>query len=196
MQRAELKGDWTYAGDQAALENFVSRLDDTEIKGWVRAESLEQEKLVFDLQVDALDLDRYSAPAEETAEKAAKKRTIRPPDNAASTADDSQPGLGLPLEQLRTLNMEGRVAIGKLIDGGSRVKRCACQTQRAKGADSVESPQRETATAAITAAMCASMRRRISPNWGLICGLITSIWIATSNPRTRPQDAATAAMRQ
>jgi len=103
LQRAELQGDWTYAGDKAALENFVARLDDTEIKGWLRAISLEQEQLTFDLQIDAIDLDRYAAPADPNAGDA----------TAAQTAG-GQPAFGLPVEQLRKLDMEGRIVIGKL----------------------------------------------------------------------------------
>lgn len=103
LQRAELQGDWTYAGDKAALQNFTARLDDTTIKGWLRAISIEQEKFAFDLQVDALDLDRYSAAADPQT------------GNAAPTAKTTeQPAFGLPLEQLRKLDMEGRIAVGKL----------------------------------------------------------------------------------
>ena len=104
LQRAELKGDWTYAGDKAALENFVGRLDDTEIKGWVRAASIEQQKLVFDLQVDTINLDRYAEPADPNAGNAAV------PGKAVE-----QSAFGLPVEQLRELDMEGRIGVGKLI---------------------------------------------------------------------------------
>lgn len=103
LQRAELQGDWTYAGDKAALENFTGRLDDTVIKGWLRATSIEQEKLAFDLQLDGIDLDRYSAAAGPNA------------GNAAATAKaGEQPAFGLPVEQLRKLDMEGRIVVGKL----------------------------------------------------------------------------------
>jgi len=103
LQRAELQGEWTYAGDKAALENFTGRLDDTAIKGWLRAISIEQEKLAFDLQVDALDLDRYSAAADPQAGNA-----------VAPAKAGEQPAFGLPVEQLRKLDMEGRIAVGKL----------------------------------------------------------------------------------
>jgi AsmA protein len=101
MQRYEMQGNWSYAGDKAAIENIVTTLDDSEITGWVRVNSLKTQALAFDLELDNIDLDRYMAPTDETASN----------DTAAVNRDDS---LDLPVEDLRALNMQGRIGIGQL----------------------------------------------------------------------------------
>ncbi len=101
LQRYEMRGNWSYAGDKAAIENIVTTLDDSKITGWVRVNSLKTQALAFDLELDNIDLDRYMAPTDETASN----------DTAAVNRDDS---LDLPVEDLRALNMQGRIGIGQL----------------------------------------------------------------------------------
>ncbi len=106
LQRLEMRGDWTLAGDTAALENLQLKLDDSTISGWLRVNSLEREAAEFDLQIDTLNLDRYLAPESDPA----LRRAAHPPRPPAS-GDEA---LDLPMEELRALDLTGRFGIGEL----------------------------------------------------------------------------------
>jgi AsmA protein len=104
LKRYEMQGNWSFAGDKAAIENIVTTLDDTEARGWLRVTSLAASALAFDLQLDAIDLDSYMAPEEE----AAGGQTAG---SAAASGDES---LDLPVDDLRALNLQGRLGVGQL----------------------------------------------------------------------------------
>ena len=104
LQRLEMRGDWTFAGDTAALENLRLKLDASTISGWLRVNSIEKEAAEFDLQIDTLNLDGYLAPDSDTAA----------PGGASAGAASGDEPLDLPMEELRSLDLKGRFGIGKL----------------------------------------------------------------------------------
>jgi AsmA protein len=104
LKRYEMQGSWSFSGDKAAIENIVTTLDDTQARGWFRVTSLAATALAFDLELDNIDLDRYMAPAEEAA----------PSNQSAASAASGDESLDLPVEDLRALNLQGRLGIGQL----------------------------------------------------------------------------------
>jgi AsmA protein len=102
LQRYEMQGDWSIAGDKAAIENIATTLDDSKVRGWFRVTSLATGALAFNIELDNIDLDRYMAPEQETTGGGA---------SAAGSGDES---LDLPVEDLRALDVQGRIGIGQL----------------------------------------------------------------------------------
>lgn len=86
---------------RAALNELKILLDDTALTGTLAVEDFARQALRFDLAVDAINLDRYLPPPSAT-----------PPPTAGSATVGA---VELPMELLRSLNVEGRFRIGKLI---------------------------------------------------------------------------------
>ncbi|WP_428622762.1 AsmA family protein [Sedimenticola sp.] len=82
-------------------------LDDTRINGGA---SLKGSAIGFDLDVDSINLDRYLPPVKEEAEAPAKENG-----GATSQASGSGDEPLLPIEQLRSLNLNGTLKIGQMI---------------------------------------------------------------------------------
>jgi AsmA protein len=82
------------------LEKLSINLDDTHVTGGAR---LRGEAIGFDLNVDAIDLDRYLPPKREEQAGAGS--------GAAGGGDEEL----LPVETLRGLNLSGSLAIGRLV---------------------------------------------------------------------------------
>lgn len=108
LSRFELKGNWSVNGDTAALDNIVGQLDQTGLNGVLKVLSIEREALAFDMQLDNIDADRYLAP-ESAAESG----------GASPSSGNEQ--LDLPLNQLRALDLDGRLRIGALTFSGARL---------------------------------------------------------------------------
>ncbi|HEY5700484.1 MAG TPA: AsmA family protein, partial [Gammaproteobacteria bacterium] len=90
------------------LDKFRMKLDDTSLAGSVTAGLEKDAPLRLDLSLDALDADRYLPP--QSAKPAAT------PASAAATA------ITLPVEQLRALDVEGRLRAGQLKVTGLRLE--------------------------------------------------------------------------
>jgi AsmA protein len=106
LAQATASLDWTASTQHFAASNLNVSLDDTRIDGSARVDSFTQPAIGFALKVDVIDLDRY-LPPEETAEGA----TDQP---AAGKASGSDSAATLPLESLRSLNLNGKLEVGKL----------------------------------------------------------------------------------
>ena len=103
LQSFNVRADWSLNDDAAALEDIVIKLDDTTAKGWLRIPSLEKQSIRLDLQFDAMNVDRYLPPVDESATAASSDE---------SSEDDS---LDLPVEDLRALDVEARLGFDELI---------------------------------------------------------------------------------
>jgi AsmA protein len=97
--------DWTASLQHFAASNLKLSLDDTRIDGSARVDSFAAPAIRFALKVDGIDLDRYLPP--ETAEET----TAQPATGEAAGAAGEEP---LSLEALRSLNLDGRLEVGKL----------------------------------------------------------------------------------
>ncbi len=98
--------DWTASLQHFAASNLKLSLDDTRIDGSARVDSFAAPAIRFALKVDGIDLDRY-LPPETAAETTAQPAT----GGAAGAGGGEEP---LPLEALRSLNLDGKLEVGKL----------------------------------------------------------------------------------
>jgi AsmA protein len=107
LAQATASLDWTASAQHFAASNLNLSLDDTRIVGSARVDSFKQPAIGFALRVDQIDLDRYLPP------EAAEGATDQPAAGEASgsSSDSAEP---LPLETLRSLNLDGKLEIGKL----------------------------------------------------------------------------------
>ncbi|MDO9046964.1 MAG: AsmA family protein [Methylobacter sp.] len=95
--------DLTATTDSADLQNLGLTLDDSQIKGFINIKDFAQSIISFNLDIDALDVDRYLSPADKSSKP------------IASPAVLLAAGLSvLPVETLRKLNADGTVSLGKL----------------------------------------------------------------------------------
>lgn len=101
---AAVNSDWSLAGDTAKLTGFTLKLDDTTATGELQVVSIEKESLRFDLQFDAIDLDRYTEPMPEELAGGSGS-------SAQSSADEP---LDLPVEDIRALDLQGRLGFTEL----------------------------------------------------------------------------------
>ena len=108
LTRASLEASLTGDAKALAVEPLTIRLDDSTITGKLSVPDIAAQALRFDLAMDAIDADRYMAPqAAESAGGGAAPATT--PGGAAGG------GAGeVPMEQLRALDVGGKMRIGKL----------------------------------------------------------------------------------
>lgn len=90
-------GDYAYGGNALRMTRLELKLDDSTLRGSAAITDLATMALGFDLALDRIDLDRYRAPGATAAPSAA----------APSAAAD------LPVDALRTLELEGTARIGE-----------------------------------------------------------------------------------
>jgi AsmA protein len=103
LTNVELNAEWDFAGDVAEINNLQLILDDTTATGWLHLTSLEKQSVQFDLQLDDIDVDRYLAPVDESESTPATSST--------NASDDA---LDLPVEDMRALDVKGRLGFGRL----------------------------------------------------------------------------------
>jgi AsmA protein len=81
-------------------------LDETTVKGTLGIEDLEAMALRFDLDVNGIDLDRYMAPEKQEDVKTAGG-------SAPAAATSAVPPTEIPKELLRSLNLQGKLRVGR-----------------------------------------------------------------------------------
>jgi AsmA protein len=107
LTRLAGSGSWSLGKDALDLKGLDLRLDDSRLTGSLGLVNFDKPLTRFDLRIDQLDLDRYLAPA--TAGGAPAAQDKEKGKAAAAAADD------IPVETLRELRLDGRIAIGKLV---------------------------------------------------------------------------------
>ena len=90
-------------GDVVGLKDLSLKLDDTTVTGRAGLSSIERSALDFDLVVDAINLDRYLAPA------------AAPAEGAPGSAADA---IVLPAESVRGVNAKGALKVGAMTFSG------------------------------------------------------------------------------
>ena len=90
---------------QLQLSALDLALDETTVKGTFGIEDLEAMALRFDLDINDIDLDRYMAPS--------KKDEVKTAGGAASGSAKATPPTPLPIETLRSLNVQGKLRVGR-----------------------------------------------------------------------------------
>jgi len=109
LATTSLNGEWMFRSDKFALTNLNAVVDDTNLNGWLRLDSIERQVIRTEMQIDSIDLDRYIASGIEDDTGT----------GAAAGARESEP---LPVEPLRTLDMQGKLGIGELKFADARMQ--------------------------------------------------------------------------
>jgi AsmA protein len=99
------------------------RLDEALLEGSVRVTLKPSAAYQFNIQVDDIDLDRYLPPAKEGPKSGP----------AGGAKAKSTPPTALPLDMLRELNLEGKLAIGKAKMANVRLQRVDLQARGKDG---------------------------------------------------------------
>ncbi|MFO7288070.1 MAG: AsmA family protein [Gammaproteobacteria bacterium] len=94
LRRASAAATFVYDAERIGLDDMQLALDDSELTGNV---AVRGESLRFDLRVNQINIDRYLPPAQETD---------------APAEEGSLDEVDLPLDALRTLDAQGRLAFG------------------------------------------------------------------------------------
>lgn len=102
LQNAQAELEFTGDLTSAELKRLLVKLDDTSLQGNASVHNFSAPALKYELNIDALDADRYLPPK---AEKPAAPPTPAIAGAAAMT---------LPLDTLRKLDIDGKANIGKL----------------------------------------------------------------------------------
>ncbi|HET9679275.1 MAG TPA: AsmA family protein [Gammaproteobacteria bacterium] len=100
LTQASLQAGFAATPNSLTLEPLLITLDDSQLTGSIAVPDIAQQKLRFDLTLDAINLDRYLPPASEKAPEAA----------SAGELD----AIELPVEPLRDRNVAGTFKIGQL----------------------------------------------------------------------------------
>lgn len=104
LSNAQLSAAFDGTPKRIALKDLKLRLDDTTASGSVTVRDIASQSVAFDLNVDAIDVDRYLPPASESAHKEDK-----PAGDQGSIND-----IELPTQALDNLNADGTLRIGEL----------------------------------------------------------------------------------
>ena len=105
LEQATAALEWTASPQFFAASSLDLGLDDTRIDGNARIDSFAKPAIRFALKVDRIDLDRYLPP------EAAEETSGQPAAADAAGPRSTEP---LPLDTLRSLNLDGRLEVGKL----------------------------------------------------------------------------------
>lgn len=93
--------------DHLKLTKLDVRFDDSRLKGGISVKHFAKPAIGFNLALDAMDVDRYLPPPSKKS-KQSKPKAGTPASAAAAAAGQ------LPMEQLRALNISGKLRIGKI----------------------------------------------------------------------------------
>lgn len=115
MTRVAYSYNLNVSAKQARLDQIVIKLDNSEITGWVDIQDFELPKVRYELHATAINADAYLPPAakEAPAEKQAEA-PVAPPaagEGAAPAAAEEDPEIALPVELLRTLDLQGQLTM-------------------------------------------------------------------------------------
>jgi AsmA protein len=88
--------------DSIALENLVISLDDTLIKGFTRVKQFKNPAIAFNLAIDTIDVDRYTAP---------KQAGTAPASGATPATAVAAATTLIPMETIRGLNITGMIPL-------------------------------------------------------------------------------------
>jgi len=101
LSKASLTGNWLLRQDRFALTELNAVLDDTQLNGWLRLDSIANAAIRTEMQVDAINLDRYIASDDDT-------------DGGGGASSDSA-AEPLPVEALRGLDLQAKFGVGAMI---------------------------------------------------------------------------------
>ena len=110
LTRVSLESAIRADANQLVINPLTIHIDDSTLSGEVSLPDLKSQALRFDLALDAMDVDRYLAPAAPENETSGDSGAAP----AAATPGAAAAATEVPNEALRKLDMAGQMKIGKL----------------------------------------------------------------------------------
>jgi AsmA protein len=111
LTRMQTDLNFTAGLDQASLTSLTLLLDDTTVQGSADVKNFSRPAIVFGVDVDAIDVDRYLPPKKD--KPADNKQPAEPKATQAQQQTGQQPvPLGLPIDTLRNLDVTGKLTMG------------------------------------------------------------------------------------
>jgi AsmA protein len=118
MQRVSFTGKAAVGETAIAMSDMTLELDDSTMTGTLSVPTTENGALRFDLNVDAITLDGYMAPT----------------DDSMAAADDANEGdIEIPADLIRTLNANGSLKIGRAYLAGMEFEKLELGVNSANG---------------------------------------------------------------
>jgi len=104
----------TFKADTGAIEMNAIKLslDNTDITGWLHVTDMAQPAVRYKLHMSPLDADAYLPPVAAATES--ETESAEAADAPAAAAMEEDPEIELPVELLRTLNLEGQVTMERV----------------------------------------------------------------------------------
>ena len=114
LQQLTAKAHWQYSDQGLTAEPLQFTLDDSNLSGRIKVTDFTKPAVQFQLDIDAIDLDRYMPPPAEGE---------APSDSKTETAGAGKKGTAEnPFVALRTLDLNGKLTIGKLVVAKARME--------------------------------------------------------------------------
>jgi AsmA protein len=104
LESLELSSHFTAGADQVELKQLLLKLDQTTVKGDLEILDFAKPAYIFNLNVDAINVDRYLPPSAEGAQPASGQ-------SKKAGSDDKEI---IPVELLRQLKLDGTVLVDSL----------------------------------------------------------------------------------
>lgn len=111
LTKALLDMEFIGNANQVNLKKLDVTLDDTQLAGTASVKNFASPVIRFNLDVDDIDVDRYLPPP------STEDSTGKP----AAAESDASAAIALPLEPLRTLDIDGNLTLGKLKVAGAQL---------------------------------------------------------------------------
>ncbi|NOQ17455.1 MAG: AsmA family protein [Methyloprofundus sp.] len=105
LQKLAIRFKLQGTADAVAIDDLQINLDDSLIKGYVHVKQFKQPAIDFNLAIDAINIDRYTAPVKEQP----KVAPVTSPATAVAAATTL-----IPVETIRSLNVTGDLLIEQL----------------------------------------------------------------------------------
>lgn len=121
LETASLKLEFQATDNTLKVSRLTGALDETRLGGHATIRGFTTPAVAFALTLDAIDVDRYLPPGEADA----------PPATPAGAA--AAGALDLPVEDLRALDLQGSLAIGKAVVSGLTIADFSAKLSARKG---------------------------------------------------------------
>jgi len=107
LKKASMDLEFAANQNEASLKKLKIKLDDTELNGSASVKYFAAPAIRFTLNANGIDMDRYLPPRPDKPSKQTKPAAPTPGSTAAAATT-------LPLEPLRSLDVDGNITLGKL----------------------------------------------------------------------------------
>ena len=110
--------------NSVSIPEISARLDDTMITGEASVQDFTTRRIGFDVDVDAINIDRYLPPEAQVSEQTGSEA----PQEGGDIND-----IAIPTEMLEAINAKGRIRIGELIAQGMTLRDVVLEVDAPKG---------------------------------------------------------------